>query len=353
MIDGKDLESDASIAGRGTVERANEYIPWTSRTQAEIKSAGTPPLEYDIDMLAERYSGPSILFGDSGAMKSWQGVEECRCIATGQPLFGKFAVRPRPFAVYVNIDAPPYNFDRRVSMIVESIPNFIVFNVEKFSLEHFERDVLQRFPGAWVVVDCFADTFFPDPREEQGAAMRRFIRSLRMLYAKYECNGTIIDHSRRQKPGDPSSTERFYGSGQKKAAIRAMRYAERLRRKDDRPNSLRVKISCEKPGEVPLWEPFLVTFTWTDENFTTTYGGRFDEATARGEAALQHRTIIEQYMDPNEHLDGVTAAHLVKMSKLAKKQVLAALKTRGIERVGDGRNTRYKLIEPMVEQPDE
>jgi hypothetical protein len=122
-----------------------------------------------------------------------------------------------------------------------------------------------------------------------------------------------------------------------------MWYIERLRRQDESKGTARAKVICDKLSEAERFEPFIVDFTWTPEQIHATYGGLYDEATAKGQMALKHREIIEPYMDPQENPDGVSASVLVAKSGLSPKQVREALKTPGIVMMNKGKAARYKL----------
>lgn len=132
-----------------------------------------------------------------------------------------------------------------------------------------------------------------------------------------------------------------------------MHYIERLRRQDEPKGTARVKVLCEKLAEAERFQPFIVDFSWTENSVSAVYGGLYDEATAKGQAALQHRELIEPYMDPQENPEGVTVAQLVSKTNLSPKQVRAALKTPGIAETGKaGRAARYSLA-PALSAGDE
>lgn len=315
-------------------------------SQADICAAGVQPLEWDIETLLERNSGPVLLYGPSESLKSWLAIAAASCIATGETFLNQFPVKRRSESVYLNFDAGHRDFERRVAMLGASISNFLIASPEGFTYDGL-KGVLQAHEGAFVVLDCFADIYFPHRGDEQGQAMRQFVRSVRKLFETHGCNGIIVDHARRWKPGDPANAERYYGSVQKKAAIRQMWYVERLRHKEETTGRARAKVICEKQSEAEKFRSFITDFGWIGGQFSASYGGAFDDAMAKGEAALQHREAIQPYMDPVEHPDGVTTAYLSEKSHLTKKQILQALKTRGIKAIGKGKNTRYRLVDPV------
>jgi hypothetical protein len=78
---------------------------------------------------------------------------------------------------------------------------------------------------------------------------------LRKLFERHRCSGFLIDHSNRR--GE------YYGSAQRKAAIRMMWHVDRLADGDRLTNTIRVR--CAKPGEAEPFEPFMVEFDFTGD----------------------------------------------------------------------------------------
>jgi hypothetical protein len=112
-------------------------------------------------------------------------------------------------------------------------------------------------------------------------------------------------------------------------------------------------VICDKLSEAERFEPFIVDFTWTTEQVNASYGGLYDEATAKGQMALKHREMIEPYLDPQENPEGVSAAVLVAKSGLSQKQVREALKTPGIVMLNKGKAARYTLALAMTSSDEE
>ncbi len=344
--------SNGARAEADSTDVATDDDEWQFKSQADIFSAGVSPVLWDFEGLLEGDSGPVLLFGPPDSLKTWLAISVAYASVTGGLFLGQFPVRLRHKALYLNFDAGGKEFERRVAMLGSSVPNFYVASPGAFSFERLER-ALSDNEGSFVVLDCFADIYVPDRQSEPGRDMRAFVRRVRGLYERYRCNGIIVDHSRRPKPGDPVGSERYYGSIQKRAAFRQMWYIERLRRQDEPKGSARAKVICDKLSEAERFKPFIIDFTWTTEQVHATYGGLYDEATAKGQMALKHREMIEPYMDPLENPDGVSASVLVAKSGLSPKRVREALKTGGIVLMNKGRAARYKLAPAMTSSDEE
>ena len=169
---------------------------------------------------------------------------------TREPVFGHFEVARRSEAVFLDFDAPSKAFERRVAltrtgMAGDDAAKLLFASPETYDAEPL-RKTMEEHAGAFVSLDCLADVYRTDPRIERGEAMRAWLRNLRKLYETFGCNGVVVDHSRRPTPGVPSETERYYGSVQKKAALRQMWFVERLRQADGDPSVIRAKIVCRE-----------------------------------------------------------------------------------------------------------
>lgn len=320
---------------------------WPLRSAADITLDNIAPVEMDVDDLIERDSGPVMIFGMPESLKSWIALHVSRCMVTREPVFGHFAVTRRRESVFLNFDAPAKAFERRVALTRSGMggdgaTKLLFASPETYEAEQL-KETMEEHAGAFVSLDCLADVYRPDPRTERGEAMRAWLRDLRKLYEKFGSNGIIVDHSRRPKPGDPSETERYYGSVQKKAALRQMWFVERLRQADGDPSVIRAKIVCEKLSEAEKFKTFVIEARWSPDSVTLSYVGPLSAEVARADAAARHREIIEPYLRDNR--DGLTTSQLVTMTHLSKKQVLAAVKTPGIAGTGKGKNQRWVLCE--------
>ncbi|MGA7247626.1 MAG: bifunctional DNA primase/polymerase, partial [Candidatus Cybelea sp.] len=329
---------------------SNALCAWPLRSAADVALDGVPPVAWDVEGLIERESGPVIIFGMPESLKSWIALHLSRCMVTGEPVFGHFAVTPRPKAVYLNFDAPGSAFERRVALIKQGARRDAMAKLLFDSPEIFEADrlraTLAEYRAAFITIDCFADAYSADPKTEPGQAMREWVRGARKLYEAHQCNGVIVDHSRRPKPGDPAAVERYYGNVQKKAASRQMWFVERLRQAGGDPAIIRAKIVCEKQGEAEKFAPFVIEAKWSPESVTLRYVGPLSEEVAKVDAAVRHRELIEPYL--KDDAGGLTATQLTEKTKLSRKQILAAMKTPGIAATGKGRNRRYILCEAIV-----
>ncbi|HEY2476298.1 MAG TPA: AAA family ATPase, partial [Candidatus Cybelea sp.] len=330
-------------------ERDEKEAGWIFELASEIAARGIPPVEWDVEGLLEHYSGPVIIFGMPESLKSWLALHLACCIATGAMFLGRFIVSKRSEVVYVNFDAGGREFNRRVALVGTGIPNLHVTSPPSFELDEL-RKVFERYPGGFIILDCFADVYFADPKVEPGQSMREWVRGIRKLYETFGCNGAIIDHSRRPRSGDPGTTERYYGNVQKKAAIRQMWFIERLRQAADDPKVVRAKVVCEKQAEAEKFAPFIAEVRWTPTTAEFAFVGPLDEIAARADAAMRHREIIDPYLAdaPN----GLTVAQLAAKTNLSAYQVRSALNTPGIVARGKARATRYVLSTACVSLTD-
>lgn len=260
---------------REVVERKRVDRGWADhlRSAADIAELGVSPVVFDIDGIAEADGGPIVIFAEPEGLKTWVALLAAAAIVTGKPFLGHFPVRQRPWSIIVNLDAGRAAIERRIALLRCEDPRLLVVTPESWDVERFE-ELLATHPGAWVVIDCLADVFQPDPSEEQGIATRRFLRELRMIFERHGANGMIVDHARRQTSSRPGVD--YYGSVQRKAAVRMMWALERVREADRLTNS--VVIRCEKMSESERFPAFIATLDFGLDCVAAGYGGLADAA---------------------------------------------------------------------------
>jgi AAA domain-containing protein/DnaB helicase-like protein len=327
---------------RGDVDR------WEWTSQELIFARDVPPIAWDVDQLLERNSGPAIFFGEPESFKSWLALHLSACMVTGEPPFGHFKTSPRPRAPYLNLDAGARAFERRVQMLGSAIPALLIASPREFNLDRF-REALEKNAGGFVVVDTFADMYSPDPNVEQGADMRAFVRSLRALFEKNDCSGLLLDHTNRSSLATP---ERYYGSVQKKGAIRQMIAVERVRMPEERRGRARVKLSCAKMSEAERFAPFLVDLEWTETLFRAHYAGEADEASNRAALAVQDAEIIVAVL--TKAAGPMSRTEIEAATDLSRDRIRAVLQTDNrIEAIGPIRSPKRRyFLRTMVAELD-
>jgi len=236
---------------------------WRSgiRNVAAIASAPPEVIEYDVEGLLPSDDAPALMFGAPGSFKSWIALHACDAVVTGKPLFGKFQVRQRERAVYVNLDAGAKTFAQRVRRVSSSAAIDIVnISSADFSFAIL-CEILKAYPRAFVVFDCFSDMYRPDRNNDPAIAMRDFTTGLRAEFARYQCGGLVIDHPHR--PKERGELGDYHGSIQKEAAFRTMWsvVAEPAEKKFPR----RVKILCRKLSEGEPFAPVMVAVDFSTE----------------------------------------------------------------------------------------
>jgi AAA domain-containing protein/DnaB helicase-like protein len=326
---------------RAVFDRIGAVTPeahWLWISQEQIFAKGVPATEWDCKGFIPRSTCGVMLVGDSGSGKSFIATEISACMVTGEPVFGEFPVTPRPAALYLNLDAGASDFAKRAAMLGRAVPGFSFASPEEFDLERFRATVAAN-PGSWIVVDTFADMYVPDPKAEQGAHMRGFLRPMRALLEKYNCNGLFLDHTNRS---NLPAAQAYYGSTQKKASIRQMIAIERVRTRDERSDRQRIKVSCAKMSEAAQFAPFLVDLEWSETRFRVHYAGPADEATDRASQASQDAEIITAVL-AKAGAEGLAPRELIAETKLTRERVRRAVKVTDVEQIGAARSTRYVL----------
>jgi hypothetical protein len=238
---------------------------WTLESAASINENGVPPLEWDVEGLLPSEDGPAIIFGPPGALKSWIGLEIARCSVTGNPFLGRFAVRKRSHAIYVNLDAGRNSFARRVLRIGAALENLLIASAEAYDADALEQ-VMQDHPDSFVVIDCLADAYHFQRGDDSAESMRRFIRNLRAVFERHDGSGILLDHPHRPRDGEPHGD--YYGSIQKEAAARTMLFVKPLHSGEEHVAS--AQIDCRKMNEAEAFESFVVRFDFNETPVTAT-----------------------------------------------------------------------------------
>jgi len=230
-----------------------ELPPWVDRIVAASENAllDPEPIAWDVEQLLPADDAPALLFGAPGAMKTWIALHLCDCVASGRPFLGKYPARQRPNVLFLNADAGAKTFRQRVRAVSADLRFDFVTIVESLTLTDLER-VLERYAGAFVVVDCFANIYHPPQYGDQAESMRNFVQELRRIFELYNCGGAIIDHENRGVAGKGAD---YYGSAQKLATFRT---AWRIEAGPEGENaSIRLPtVSCRKIGEGAIFPKF-------------------------------------------------------------------------------------------------
>lgn len=334
--------SGAHDAGEANAQPqgVDDVLGWTLTPASVIAARGVPEIEWDIEGLLERFSGPTLLFGPTESLKSWIALHAAVCSVTGDLFLGKFPVRLRQTAIYLNFDAGARAFDRRVALMGAGLENLLIASPSSFDSDAL-RLVSAQYPEAFIVIDCLSDVYRPDPQVEQGTAMRVWFRDMRKLYEAGGHNGFIVDHTRRLKTGDSASSERYYGSAQKKATARSMWFVERLHQQGEGETAARARVTCEKLNEAEKFSAFIVDTTWSSASVALRYGGFASEAIERGDAATRHAEIIEPYLSGVG--GGLSVSQIIKQTGLSESRVRAALRMPGFTYRGTTKDRRYML----------
>lgn len=243
---------------------------WLLRSSADICSEPLPPVEWDIDGILARDDGPVLLFGQPESFKSWIGLHVTQCMVTGAPFLGRFKVNRRPHGAFLNFDASLRSQSRRIALTQCDHERLWVASPDGWDAAEF-RKIAQRLERGFIAIDCFADVFQPDPKQDPADAMRAFIRSeLRAIFEKHGLNGVVIDHAKRA-PGKTNTAD-YYGSVQKKASFRQMWAIER-EVDEANPALCRATVRSEKLSEAEKFLPFSIDLAFTATSVDLTFGG--------------------------------------------------------------------------------
>lgn len=314
---------------------------WNLQSAAEIFREGVSPLEYDIDRLLPSEDGPALFFGPPGSLKSYLALHAAVCSVTGNKFLGHFAVRKRPHAVYVNLDAGDRTFKRRVLKCGYRGESLYITSPDAYDIGEL-HSVFEQYPGAFIALDSFADMFNSQRGDDQAQVMRAFVRDLRALYSRHGCNGIIVDHPRR--PRDGESNADYYGSVQKEATARVMWTAARLPAGSE-PSQVRVTISCRKMSEGEPFEPFIAKAVFSAAACTLSHDGTLDPASNRITQGPTATEIVELVLQSaKDYEDGLSAAVIKTLTGLSRDAVLLAIKeSKKIVACGKTRNRRYYM----------
>lgn len=332
---------------RSTLERIDaksndDRLVWTPQSVYFLH--GVPETKYDVEPIILRDGGPVFVIGDPGSGKTQFAIHLTAAILTGGKACGRFKTTPRPRGLFINLDGGASDFGRRAAMLGCEVPEFLIASPEEFGIDRLRR-VVEGNPGSWIVIDCFSDIYRPDPNAEQGADMRAFLRPLRALFEKHDCNGLLLDHTNRSSL---TASQRFYGSVQKKASIRQMISVDRITA-NDRPDRMRIKVECAKMSEAAPFTSFLVDFVWSDKVFGAEFAGEVDETTARASQMSDDAEIVESVL-AKAGRQGMKATEIAAESKLSRERVRKALTIAVVDAVGAVRspNRRYYRRAPVV-----
>ena len=319
---------------------------WNLKSAAAIIRQGVAPMEWDIASLLPREDGPAVMFGPPGALKSWLALHAAGSIATGRPFLGHYPVRKRPHSIYINLDAGSNAFERRVIRTGYDVDNLLIASPDAYDFAVL-RKVFKEYPGAFVVVDAFADAFRSGRGDDAAETMRRFVRDLRALYQEFECNGIIVDHPRRPRDGEVAAD--YYGSSQKEATARIMWQITPI--PSSEPSVVRTKIVCRKLSEAEPFEPVVAEFTFTEETVTAAFAGSISVASG---SITQGPTDAERCTQVlRDAPNGLKREAIQSLTGLSRDSVLAAVKASSeIEAVGKGRARRYVKTESNASSDD-
>jgi hypothetical protein len=310
---------------------------WTLRSAADIMRKGVPPVEWDIDTLLPAEDGPALMFGPPGTLKSWIALLAAGCSATGNSFLGHFAVRRRPHAIYVNFDAGPRAFDRRVERSGYPVENLKVVSPHGYDTGAL-RLVFAQHRGAFIVVDTLSDMYDVSRGDDPALAMRSFFRDLRALYQEFGCNGFIVDHPHR--PRDGAAHGDYYGSIQKEATARIMWQLTPL--SPGEPGVARAKIACRKLSEAEPFPPFVVRLNFNPKNIIAIYDGQVSESGVVAQGPSDVEIIAQVLRGVGE---GITRSAIQFRTGIARDRVRDALKDPRFSTRGQGKAIRYALRE--------
>lgn len=311
---------------------------WTLESAVDIAAAGIAPIEFDIDTLLTRDDGPALLFGPPGSLKSFFAMHVCRCVATGEPVLGKYRVRRRARAIFINFDAGRQATRRRIMNLAPGVPNLFLTSPEGFDAGSMSELFAQN-EDSFIVLDCFSDMYSSNRGEDQSETMRRFVHDLRTLYEKHGCNGLVIDHPRRAREGETVGD--YYGSVQKEAALRTMWIATPLH--SDEPRVGKVKIVSKKMGEAERFPPFAAKVTFGLDTIDFAFDGRVDEFSGAMVEAPRDFELLETLL--RGVAGGMSRPALESRLGWGRDRVLAAVRdSKDVAAIGKGPSRRYALL---------
>jgi hypothetical protein len=187
---------------------------------AAITAQPAHVIPWDIPSLLPSDESPALAFGPPSATKSWHLKHVVDCMASGDDFLGRFPVRKRDSALYINIDAGEKSFENRVQRISNTENAYAIsLRGSHFNLAVL-RKLLKRFEHGFVVIDSLPAFFIPRPDADPAGAMRNFLEAVQEDYAEFDCGGILADHPHR--PKERGTLADYYGNIQKEATIRCM-----------------------------------------------------------------------------------------------------------------------------------
>lgn len=338
-----------------TLEPLDEPLrSWLGYLQQQSDILETPEasIEWDAESILERNSSPALWYGESGVFKSFLALHVATCMVTGEPVFGKFAVKKRQHAIYVNLDAGKTSFENRVRAIRKAVPGLLIVKPDEWSIKSFEL-LLLGFREAFVVLDCWSDIYQPNPGIEQGSDMRRAVKEIRDVFERNKCGGIVIDHSKRSQAGYATgSRENYYGSVQKRATFRQMTFIERIRSEQYVRGQARVKLSCTKMSEAEEFGDFYVDVKIENGRSSFIYTGDVTRDSNEVDRLAQMQKAIVDHLRSIAS-DTANSTALAEVAGTSKSNPIfkLALKHPEIGQVGRGKATRYRYVEraPMAD----
>lgn len=339
--------SPSTMRPQVSVDPSADADLWPTTPLTTIHARGPHPINWVVEKLIERDSGPVLLVGQPAAYKSWISLHIAHSIVTGQPVFGQFAVSATRPVLFLNFDTGNLAFERRLTLLRPASNQFLVSSPETFDFGTLER-TMEAHAGAFVCIDCFANIYTPDLRNDQAADMRRFAQGIRRLFEANGCSGIIIDHARRSRPGEGASTDRYYGSVQKAAVFRQMWDLSTVKRQKVDRGSARVKIVCAKMSEAEPFEPIDIALSWAPAFSAAFVIPDDDDAVDR---VTQAYDAVVAALDGKER--GMSCRELALLTSCKVADVRAATKRPGIKTIGGGRTTKYVLDRDSEPADDE
>ena len=231
----------------------------------EILKEPRPPKWLVQDYLEE--SSLAILFGASGAMKSFLALDMGLCLATGKPWHGQFVGEPGP-VFYICGEGHAGIAKRIKAWILENdvdqagVPFFVsksaVAFLDNASLQEAiaSLDQLAAVHGAprLVIVDTLARNFGPGD-ENSTQDMSAFVAALDSVRARYDCAVMAVHHT------GLADRERGRGAYALHAGID---YECRLEDKGDVRTLYQTKAKDQENQEPISFEPAILDVGWTD-----------------------------------------------------------------------------------------
>jgi len=322
---------------------------WKPIAASSIQNEPPTPVEWDIESLLQADDGPACWVGDSGCGKSYLALHASHCLATGAPVFGKYAAKKHDKVFYVNLDAGRNSFNRRV-LGLPTLPPNLYFVHGAWNEEEFAR-LISDNRGAFFVIDCHTDTYALPPGADMANHMRKAVKFFRDRFEEYGANGLIIDHTKRVQGNSwqQRGADLMYGSTQKKATFRQVTLIEDKTPPNMTPGHARVQFSCLKMSESETFESFFVDLTFGDHGWACEYAGEVTAQSKRlkkGEALLEGIVgLLKSVMPDNLSANEIAGALKVNRTNSNFSNALkAAVESGRVRSIGGGRSTKYAYV---------